>query len=64
MSVRTAAALLWGLVIGYAILYALDMTTIRGTLGATFTMAVFLILSVLWDEWRHPATGYTLRGRP
>ena len=58
MDAKSAAAYLWGMVLGVGIAAVLGILTLDAVLGATFTWGVIFILSVLWDEWRHPATSY------
>ena len=58
MSVRSAAALLWGCAIGLAINLA-AIHSRRAAVVSVFTFALIFIAAVLYDEWRHPAGYWT-----
>jgi len=55
--------LLWGIAVGFVISAVWLHASVASVLTSLAIWALFFILSVLWDEWRDPATSYTLRGR-
>jgi len=58
MSIHSAAALLWGFVITAVVTYVWAGFTLGSILMAAGWLGCLLLLSVLWDEWRHPYAGW------
>ena len=62
MSAQTAAAILWGHATGLVINY-LFIHSVTGAVVVTMLAGLLLCAAALYDEWRHPATSYTLGRR-